>query len=443
MRYIFIPLFVVLLCFSYTNLSKAIECLPSCSPVDGRFLTVSGPDLSTIVEAQIVVNLVSKGDNLEFGIFDGDAGDNWDSLLAARLELHYELYADPAGNSSGLAGPLIALWTSDGTLGQNIGMPMSNNDWSDFTFPNVSQAQAPNGDYIYTLRIVPANPMIMGATANVFKVRTADMMYVPAMFPVAFIATVGQETLDATLEDIFTIFPNAFTTDGGVTFCGLPAPCDQTDPNCCFFETTYDGMWSFFMDVPPGETALDVWDGDLDYGDFLGTVFDSDDPNTPGNPFLPTWSIGTDVVFETARGANPHDDNMGLEPTPFNRSPSVQYLVIDPLGNSYQNFNPSGDREWELFRLDTLTGDPSIAEYMVDSIPPGQWEVKLIGVDMLNLNSLLLPFDLRGVEGEDPDEDPTTVVPTLNEWGLITLAFMGLIISVLYLKRKKKTALNN
>ena len=441
MRYLLISLFIIVLGFNTVKSANATQCLPTCSTVDGRFLTIAGTNLSTIVDEEIVVNLVSRGDNLEFGIFDGEAGGNWDFAPnpASKFHVMYELYADPAGDASGLAGPVIAKWTGDGSgPALNAGIPMNNNDWSDFSFPNVPEALSPGGNYIYTMRVTPIDLVIPSSAENVFKVRTTDELYVPAMFPVSFIVPFGgQEDLAFFREDLMILYPNATFDDGSI--CGLPVgeTCDLNDPSCCLFETNYDGTWSFFMNVPEGETGLDVWDGDLDYGDFAGTVFDTDDPNTPGDPFLPAWSIGTDVVFQTARPANPNDNNGDSSVFIFVRDPSVQYFVIDPLGNSYQNFNPSGDREWELFRLDTTTDNPAIAEYQVDSIPPGRWEVRLVGVDMSNLNSIVLPFDLRGEEVGGPRS-----VPTLSEWGLAALAAFVLLISVYYLRLRERKAIS-
>ena len=445
MRYVVISLFVTLLGFYISNPTKALECLPSCEENDARFLEIAGTALSTIAGAEIVVDMVSTGDNLEFGIFDGDSGGFWDVFGGPSIviELNFELFADPAGDASGLQGVPIGFWTSDGSNGLNAGDPMGDNGWFDITFPNVPQAENNFGEYIYTLRITPQDPMLGGITANTFKIRTAEILYVPAMIPITFIANITSETTPQSVEIIETVYPNAVIDPDTFSICGLPPGelCDLNDPSCCLFETTYDGTWSFFMEVPDGETSLTVYDGDFDYGDFAGTVFDTDDPNSLPAPFLPPWSAGTDVVAQTARPANPHDNNGDSSEIIFVRDPNIQYFVIDPLGNSYQNFNPSGDREWEVFRLDTQTSDPTIAEFMVDSIPEGMWEVRLVGVDISNLNSLVLPFDLRGTPGDDPDDDPM-LVPTLNEWGLMVLAAMGLIISVLYLKRRKKVEMN-
>lgn len=379
MRTLFSLFLLIIFGFSYVQSANGQQCMPTCSEVDGRFLTIAGTDLNTIVGAEIVINLVSTSDNLMFGIFDGDASQNWDGVPGGinRLQLLFELYADPTGDSSGLAGPVVATWTSDGSAGRNTGLPMTNNDWSDFVFANIPEAEAENGDFVYSLRIIPIDETLAGFITNVFKIRTTDQLYVPAFFPIAFIAPLGQhEAPEFRAQDIRILYPEATFEAGSV--CGLPPGelCSFNDPSCCLFETTYDGTWSFFMQVPEGEIELDVWDGDLDYGDLAGTVRDTNDPNTPGDPFLPSWSIGTDVVFQTARPADPNDNNGDSNTVIFVRDPSVQYFVINPEGESYQNFNPSGDREWELFRLSTTTDDPAVAEYQVYHLESGKSELK-------------------------------------------------------------------
>lgn len=440
MKYLMLIIVLGLLFFTVTRPAESMECLPTCSTVDGKFLTIAGSGLSSIVDQEIIVNFVSNGDKLEFGIFDGEAGENWDLAPspASRFHVMYQLYADPNGDATGLNGAVIATWTGDGSGGLNNGSPMANNNWSDFSFTNVPQALSVSGDYVYTMRITPIDSDIPGMAENVFKIRTTGITYVPAMVPVSFITPFGGQDDPSFLTiDLNILYPNADFNAATESVCGLPPGelCDLNDPSCCLFETNYDGTWSFFMFVPEGETRLDIWDGDLDYGDFDQTVFDTDDPNTPGEPFIPDWAVGTDVVFQTARPAIPKDNNGDSSTFIPVRDPSVQYFVIDPLGNEYQNFNPSGDREWELFRLDINTDNPAIAEYRVDSITPGMWEVRIVGVDMSNLNSILLPFDLRGEIIDDP---PPAQVPTLNEWGFVGLSIMVLIISILFLSRRKK-----
>jgi len=119
LRYIIISAFVFSILFNYTKPAGALECLPTCSSVDGRFLAIAGTGLSTIVDQEIIVNFHSTGDNLEFGIFDGEAGENWDYApeINSRFHVMYELYADPTGDASGLNGVVIATWTGMEVVG--------------------------------------------------------------------------------------------------------------------------------------------------------------------------------------------------------------------------------------------------------------------------------------------------------------------------------------
>ena len=422
------------------SFAQPYVCLPSCSAVDGRFLVIAGLDQTTLPGPQIIITIISSGGVLEFGIFDGEAGENWDTYLnqANVLDLKFELHAAPAGDSSGLMGPVLATWTGDGSGGMNLGVPMNNNDWSNFTFPHVPQAEADNGDFIYNMRITPIAPNLPGSVESVFKIRTRGNLYVPAMFPVSFMGPLGaKESIFTVFEDAAVIYPN-ITFVGGI--CGMVGGCDYNDPACCLHVTTYDGSWSFYMQVPEGETAIDVWDGDFDYGDTSGTVFDTNDPNTPGDPFIPAWAVGTDVVFEGMAGADPNDDNENA--VLVIRNPSVIYTVIDSLGNQYLNNNPSGDLEWELFRIGTTTDDPAIAEYQAASIPSGFWEVRLEGLDLSNLNSLVLPYDIFGFDEEgNPVLPPVSRnVPTLSEWGLFAMAAILGIVGFMVIRRREITA---
>ncbi|MEM7009758.1 MAG: hypothetical protein AAF462_11555 [Thermodesulfobacteriota bacterium] len=439
MKYIGVLLYLILVFSFGVDKVAALDCLPTCSAVDNEFLEVPGNGLSTIGGAQITVVLVSTGENFEFGIFDGDARMQFDPVVGSEdVQIKLELHADPLGDGSGLAGPVIALWTSDGSDGLNTGEPMLDNDWSDFTFPNDPSALNANGEYVYTLFITPLSPTLGTSISNLFKLRTPGIMYVPAGIPVSFAAAINSETPELSVELLMLIYPNITCDNPACTMiCGGFTPtslCDYRDPSCCLHETTYDGIWNFFMEVPDGETALDIWDGDFDHGDENSPVFDTDDPNTPGFPFLPPWTAGTEAISETANISQPNDDNGPPTGSVVVRTPNIFYSVIDPLGNSYQNNNPSGDREWELFRLDTLTSDPSIADVQVPSIPAGLWEIRIEGVDMSNLNALVLPFDMRGERIGEPITARN--VPTLNKWGIIAIATFMLIASLIYFRRR-------
>ena len=49
MRYLIISVALLLFVFNFAKSTEALECLPTCSTVDGRFLNISGPGLSTIL----------------------------------------------------------------------------------------------------------------------------------------------------------------------------------------------------------------------------------------------------------------------------------------------------------------------------------------------------------------------------------------------------------
>ena len=60
---------------------------------------------------------------------------------------------------------------------------------------------------------------------------------------------------------------------------------------------------------------------------------------------------------------------------------------------------------------------------------------------MQNLNSLRLPYAVIGVDDEGnpvfPPDMPARI-PTLNQWGLISLAIISLFVSVCYLRFRKR-----
>ena len=158
-----------------------------------------------------------------------------------------------------------------------------------------------------------------------------------------------------------------------------------------------------------------VWDGDLDHGSYDGAVVDTDDPDTP--VALPAWASGTSALPEGAVGiGGPPDDRDPLEAggsgTFVQRTPSIRYSVIDPNGFFYSNDNPSGNSEWEQFRIAAGAGcmgpgdaTPNADHCSVDAtLPAGLWELRLGGVDLQNLSGLRL--DLAAApEPADADGD--------------------------------------
>jgi hypothetical protein len=361
--------------------NTGFRCLPSCATDDGRFLAIAGINFQTLSppELTLEISVPAGSTSFQIGIFDGDGGEYqddgitayWDSGLTALFE--YSLVADPTADGTGT-------FPVDLAPGQPIifSDTLPDNGWGDFTVATGPEAISPSGNYFYALRIRLVDASL--TTLNAFKVRsTATLSGVtlnPVERPFSYIAPW------TALEDISTIYP----------LFPLPTP------------TTYDGTFSFYMDVPTSQSEIPIWDGDFDHGDFLLTNQDTDDPNTPNAPFLPSWSTAEVEPEGVASGSlgstgNPSDDD---DPLGFGiyrvRSPAVRYDLRFPDGRVFANDNPSGNQEWEQFTVSTEPFDSSQMDYSTPTIPPGTYELRINGVDMLNLNALLLPFRVLCVD---------------------------------------------
>ena len=74
------------------------------------------------------------------------------------------------------------------------------------------------------------------------------------------------------------------------------------------------------------------------------------------------------------------------------RTPSVYYELFFPGGPSFLNDNPSGNQEWEQFRISTDPFDPSTMDYSTASIPAGIYRLNIQGLDLQNKNALRLQY---------------------------------------------------
>ena len=431
---------LVYLLFSIPNTSaQPYVCLPNCATSDARNFIFTGQGQDSFIDNAILFALSSPEGSatIEIGIFDGDDGisqggvfSDWD-LFESNIRV--TLYADPTGQ--GEQTIMLGQWSGNGTFGNNNGNPMPDNDWFNIVIINSLQAVSPNGNYRYTLLIDAET--VTNQSRNSFSVRTDGTMIILPFQTFGFMAN------SQTNSDFFAIYPNA--TDGPecFDFVANDFVCSFSDPECCASGGPYDGSWNFYVDVPVGQGVFNIWDGDFDLGSstFIdaftpcqinGIDQDTDDPNTPNE--VPVFALGTDAVAESASlNPNPPDDvciNSLL------RKPSVFYTVTTPSGQTFTNDNPSGTEEWELFLVSTQGG----GDVDLPSIEEGFWRISPQGVDMVNLNAFRLDFPVLALDENDNPVDfdpPLTPIPTLNEWGLITLALMGLIISVLYLKRRR------
>lgn len=354
----------------------AYTCFPTCSETDARFLSIAGTGLKTLAGQEITMTVTSPGNaaQVEIGIFDGESGaggssGHWD---IGTTPLIYTVYADPLGNGTGTV-----------QLGQWGGDSMPDNAWYTIRFANNSQALTAGGSYFYTLRIRSADPTIANQWSN-FKVRTNGTINLRPGQAFNITATL------TSLPDGLIVYPNYLT---GATIA------DKTSPS------TYDGNWTFYLYVPTPTASLAIWDGDMDYGKFDCSTVDADDADTPGDS-LPPWAVAAYINEEgVATSSIPcmNGDTTTSEPNddssnPFYvRSPSIYYELIDPDGVSYVNGNPSGNLEWEQFAVSTADYDSTMMDYHADSIPAGVYQIKLIGMDMMNLDAWRFGFSALGV----------------------------------------------
>src|SRR5436305_5365499 len=284
------------------------------------FATLSQPTLNLEIA-------VPRGTStFTVGVFDGDSkgvdgtgNAHWDSGSAAVYS--YALYADPnRDHAAAVVAPLSGLPVVLSTA-------MPDNAWLDFTVNTSPAAQAPSGNYFYLLRIQLTTPLV--ANLNAFKVRTGGgnvggSSLFPAPQPFSYIANLFG------LADLRIIYPNFPTLT----------------------PTTNDGTFNFYFDQPVSQREITVWDGDFDHGNAAKTDNDTDDPDTPNAPFVPSWATSDTVPEGVSTGVNgttgsPSDDNNPATNPFVVRPPSIRYDLIFPDGQSFPNNNPSGNQEWE------------------------------------------------------------------------------------------------
>ncbi len=330
-------------------------CFPTCNITDGRFLSLAGSGLFTLAgDSQLFEIQVPAGTtSFEVGIFDANTGGMWDQGTTPTL---YTVDADPLGNGSG-----------EEQILQFTGVGLPDNAWYTITINTSPAAQTPSGNYFYHIHFENSNPL--DVSQNSFKIRTTGLVQVaPQAF--AFVASL------TTLADLRVIYPNY--------------PSSYTP-------TTYDGTFNMYVYVPTSSADFTVWDGDLDHGSYDCSVNDTNDPDTPDT--VPNWAVGTTVLPEGVATTNllcsngigfitgnPSDDHRYPY---YLRSPSVTYDIILPDGTIYHNDNPSGNQEWEQFRISSNAADVlnSADAYHPGLLSAGTYEARLKGMDMHNLNA--------------------------------------------------------
>lgn len=352
-------------------------CFPTCA-ADGRFLVVTGNDPTTLAAPQVVIGLtfpLTGGlDKVDFGLLDGDRDPiHWDVKNAATNtaapQLELALYADGAG--AGAVGRPIKTWAA----GE---IPFESNAWTDVTLAHDPSALTPSGSdqsYRYALRISASAPAD-DLGWNAFKVRTHGTLDLPPQV-IGFIAAM------AVPGDIPTIYPNYPKLDG----------------------SRYDGKWTFTFRLPAGLDHVTIFDGDMDYGDAACTINDTDDRDSSGIPPFGAGAVAEGVASGglkcTGRAGTrtgvPEEDNEGAA---FRRIPGfvpkgIAYRLVAPDGQVFLNRNPSGNREWEQFKVVKVGTKGAEAcprsgfadhDCETTTLPEGVWEVQVDGMDMSNLN---------------------------------------------------------
>lgn len=357
-------------------------CFPTCTSNDGRFLSLAGTGLETLVGDRVYLEFAapSSATTFEIGIFDGDTGGLWDTGTAP---LEYTLYADPAADGTGTT-----------QIGQWMGNTMTDDNWYVFNVTTSAAAQADNGFYFY--RMVVRNTGATTTTWSNFKVRTNGYLILkPSLAAFAFTASLQ---------------PNP-TAAGPIIYTSWPATSG----------TTYDGTWNFYMDVPEDTTKVVIWDGDFDYGDYTCAKNDTNDADTPDN-VLPAWAAGTQAFLETvattnltcrnAAGSptsglmtgNPPDDALNAN---LLRTPATSYQITAPGGAVYANANPSGNREWEQFSIDTDSA-AAADHHVAQALSTGLYRIQVTGMDLNNLNAWRFDYDIVGL---CPDNTPCKLFP--------------------------------
>ncbi|GJM15380.1 MAG: hypothetical protein DHS20C13_07070 [Thermodesulfobacteriota bacterium] len=428
--------FFSIIFISQVSSAQPYSCIPTCDGNDGKNLVFAGTGNASLTnnETTFLIRSSAGSPTMEFGIFDGDDGTDPNSF--------WDLFTSP------ITATLFTDSNGDGVgeieIGQWEGDDMPDNDWFAITVPNSQNAETEDGDFRYILRVEANNEA--NQSLNSYKVRVDGSL---ALFPetqaFSIIVRAG------TQGNFELLYPNANFNDPS---CFDPIANDTTcafgDPGCCLNPSTYDGNWKFCFNFEGDEDVLNVWDGDFDFGSASfdnqgicqapdGIALDTDDPNTP--PGIPSFAIGTEAVPQGVSVPTlPPDDNECFNTVL--RRPSITYALTSPSGQSYQNVNPSGNKEWELFNLSTLPFDPALYDIEVSELESGIWCMDISGLDMLNLNAIRFDVPVLGLDEEDdpvPFDPPDPAsVPTLNEWGLISLSVFVLLISAYYLRFSKK-----
>jgi len=312
-------------------------CFPTCSATDDKFLVATGDDPTTLHNDSVLIEIASPPSSTQFtfGVFDGNPTGNWDLISGhaptAVPELQFDLYSDPnqtKDQSNLLAScqaPNLAACGFVSAIDATTTLPvtaMVDDHWVDLTINDAASAQlcSPTCGPHHYLLVVSAVDPVNHFGANAFKIRTTGTTF---------------------------LHPQEFGILGNASSLAQAAG--------------YDGRWTFNFDVPPGTANVAIWDGDFDFGDTACLHNDTDDPDSPDfPPFGHVGATAEGVAFNFGGThcptGSPADDNNGQPnarriPSAFPGGFNVVYELVDSLLNEYLNLNPSGNEEWEQFKI--------------------------------------------------------------------------------------------
>ncbi len=210
--------------------------------------------------------------------------------------------------------------------------------------------------------------------------------------------------------------------------------------------TNYDGVVNLrALITSTQECALDIYDGDSDYYGEAGAAVtaETDDPNTPSTPNNPPgdtdcsddgpatdfypFTVSEATLGECIRAGNPRDNSDS--PTGSIGVPVFYTVDPEPPTTGYGvdccvNDNPSGDLEWELYRIASSTPgcpdvtDPNydpdgigsapaaVPDEVVNQIAPGFHKITFTGMDQNNLNFINVTADIFSGDAFDFGDAP-------------------------------------
>lgn len=398
---------LTLLLLGAAPVAASWNCLPTCSAQDGRFFSVAygQGDLVTHELYRAEIQLIAPGNanRLVFSIFDGESSQavedaicDWD--IGATVDYSYKVYVDPNGDGKGTVriGPI---WTSAAML---------SDQWRNFILriPDGTQ-KSPSGNYVFNLTIEKTDPTDTQTSMNVFKVRAqapAQVHVRPMRLanydqPAWSNENIAYMTADPAAASGFCFIANfASYADGQVVYPYLNG-ADGNQPEDRI-GARYNGTFSFFFEVPAGRANLDFYDADFDHCSYDHAELDNDDPDTPPDAFLTWWPRALPEGVQLADYNSPPDDvDPNASPPSYfmNYWPSVFYSVVSPYGQMWINENPSGNLEFERFRIGECAVAPSNrstqdVDALCGSIKAGVYSLRVYGLDMQNLVHIAYPF---------------------------------------------------